>query len=77
VIYRIYTTRLTELLNLFPVVAVIGPRQVGKSTLVLSEAISRGRRYITLDDLTSRTLAEQDPLALLEQPGPILSVKTH
>ena len=70
-IYRIYTTRLTELLDLFPVVAVIGPRQVGKSTLVLSEAISRGRRYITLDDLTSRTLAEQDPLALLDQMGPI------
>lgn len=59
------------MLDLFPVVAVIGPRQVGKSTLVLSEEISRGRRYITLDDLTSRTLAEQDPLALLDQTGPI------
>jgi uncharacterized protein len=70
-IYRIHTTRLVEMLNLFPVVAVIGPRQVGKSTLVLSEEIARGRRYITLDDLTSRTLAEQDPLALLDQPGPI------
>lgn len=70
-IYRIHTKRLIEMLNLFPVVAVIGPRQVGKSTLVLSDEISRGRRYITLDDLTSRTLAEQDPLALLDQPGPI------
>ncbi len=70
-IYRIYATRLLEMLNLFPVVAVIGPRQVGKSTLVLSEGISRGRQYITLDDLTSRTLAEQDPLALLDKPGPI------
>jgi predicted AAA+ superfamily ATPase len=70
-IYRIYTTRLLEMLNLFPVVAVIGPRQVGKSTLVLSEGISRGRQYVTLDDLTSRTLAERDPLALLDKPGPI------
>lgn len=70
-IYRVHTTRMVEMLNLFPVVAVIGPRQVGKSTLVLGEEISRGRRCITLDDLTSRTLAEQDPLALLNQTGPI------
>jgi predicted AAA+ superfamily ATPase len=70
-IYRVFTTRFLEMLNLFPVVAVIGPRQVGKSTLVLSEEISRGRQYITLDDLTSRTLAEQDPLALLDRTGPI------
>jgi predicted AAA+ superfamily ATPase len=70
-IYRVYTTRLTEMLNFFPVVAVIGPRQVGKSTLILSEEISRGRRYTTLDDLTSRSLAQQDPLALLDQPAPL------
>jgi len=59
------------MLDLFPVVAVIGPRQVGKSTLVLSEPIARNRRYITLDDLASRTLAQKDPLALVEQPGPV------
>lgn len=70
-IYRIYTARLLEMLNSFPVVAVIGPRQVGKSTLVLSKEISRGRQYVTLDDLTSRTFAERDPLALLEQTGRI------
>lgn len=70
-IQRIWARRLSELLDLFPVVAVIGPRQVGKSTLVLSEPIARNRRYITLDDLTSRTLAQKDPLALVEQPGPV------
>lgn len=70
-IARVHTQRLLDMLDLFPVVAVIGPRQVGKSTLVLSEPIARNRRYITLDDLTSRTLAEKDPLALVEQPGPI------
>lgn len=70
-IYRAHTARLVEMLNLFPVIAVIGPRQVGKSTLVLSEEISRGRQYVTLDDLTSRTLAEQDPRALLDQTDPI------
>ncbi|MFC1766716.1 ATP-binding protein [Planctomycetota bacterium] len=59
------------MLKLFPVVAVIGPRQVGKSTLVLSDPIAQGRQYITLDDLTSRTLAQKDPVSLLEQQGPI------
>ncbi|MBM4024087.1 MAG: ATP-binding protein [Planctomycetes bacterium] len=70
-IERVYTKRLLEMLAVFPVVAVIGPRQVGKSTLVLSEPIARNRRYVTLDDLTSRTLAEKDPLALVEQAGPL------
>jgi predicted AAA+ superfamily ATPase len=70
-IERIQTRQLLEMLNLFPVVAVIGPRQVGKSTLVLSDPICRDRSYITLDDLASRSLAERDPLALLEQAGPV------
>jgi len=70
-IERIYTQRLLEMLNLFPVVAVIGPRQVGKSTLVLSDPISRGRHYVTLDELASRTLAQKDPISLLEQKGAI------
>jgi uncharacterized protein len=70
-IERIYKNKLLNMLDVFPVVAVIGPRQVGKSTLVLSEPISQNRQYITLDDLTSRTLAERDPLTLLEQPGPL------
>jgi predicted AAA+ superfamily ATPase len=59
------------MLDLFPVVAVIGPRQVGKSTLVLSEPIAKDRHYITLDDLASRALAQKDPVSLLEQKGPI------
>lgn len=60
-----------EMLEFFPVVAVIGSRQVGKSSFVLSEPIGRNRRYITRDDLASRALAERDPLTLLEQAGPV------
>jgi predicted AAA+ superfamily ATPase len=35
-IYRSAKTRLTQLLGQFPAVALLGPRQVGKTTLALS-----------------------------------------
>lgn len=52
-------------------VAVVGPRQVGKTTLVTMEAIGAGRRYVSLDDIGHRTLAETDPKAFLEVAGPV------
>ena len=64
-IKRVQEARLLELLGRFPVVAVIGPRQVGKSTLVQSESIGKGRSYFTLDDYDTLGLAEKDPRALL------------
>lgn len=68
---RFYTPLLQEYLDLFPVVAVVGPRQVGKSTLVTSPAIGEGRTYQTLDDLSLRSVAERDPRAFLDHPGPV------
>jgi hypothetical protein len=53
------------MLGVFPVVAVIGPRQVGKSTLVRLPDVQEGRRYLTLDDIGVRSVAEQDPDALV------------
>jgi len=50
-IKRFQESLLRELLELFPVVAVVGPRQVGKTTLVTSEGIGAGRTYLSLDDL--------------------------
>lgn len=49
---RIVTPKLTELLGEFPAVAVIGPRQVGKTTLVraLSKALSINALYIDLEN---------------------------
>lgn len=70
-IARIYESLLKEQLGIFPVVAVVGPRQVGKSTLVTGDSIGAGRRYVTLDELASRGLAERDPGSLLEGNEPI------
>jgi len=64
-IKRIQEKRLLEMLDRFPVVAVIGPRQVGKSTLVRSDSVNSGRSYFTLDDFDTLGLAEKDPRALL------------
>lgn len=64
-IERVQESRLLELLDRFPVVAVIGPRQVGKSTLVRGDRINLGRSYFTLDDFDTLGLAGKDPRAIL------------
>lgn len=51
----------------FPALLLTGPRQVGKTTL-LQMCAQKNRRYISLDDLNARRLAQQDPQ---------LFVKTH
>jgi len=70
-IQRVQEKRLVDLLDRFPVVAVIGPRQVGKSTLVQRPNIGSGRKYITLDDYDALGLAEKDPKAFLTSSTPI------
>ena len=56
----------------FPVVLVTGPRQAGKTTL-LRHLCEAGRRYVTLDDLVLRALAQDDPALFLERfPPPLL-----
>jgi uncharacterized protein len=70
-ISRIYVDSVREMLDVFPVVAVVGSRQVGKTTLVTQTDVAAGRHYVTLDDLASRRLAESDPEALVSQAGPI------
>ena len=55
------------MLEVFPVVAVVGPRQVGKSTLVQEPEIGQGRHYRTLDDISTRGLAQSDPTAFLSK----------
>lgn len=55
--------------KLFPVLLVIGPRQVGKTTLLqhLSREI---RSYITLDDPMLAELAREDPALFLQRFEP-------
>lgn len=63
-IERSQLTPLAEMLKCFPVVAVIGPRQVGKSTLVQHPQLAADRAYRTLDDLFTFDQAGKDPLSL-------------
>lgn len=56
----------------FRVLMLTGPRQVGKTTL-LQHLCSPDRRYVTLDDPTVRTLANEDPALFLQRfPPPLL-----
>lgn len=71
--YRLQTKMLLKYLKLFPVVAVSGPRQVGKSTLVQSKEILKAghRKYYTLDSFDVLELAKNEPESLIKQEGPI------
>ena len=61
-----YINRLAErkfqlLNNMFQVVLVCGPRQVGKTTMLSHVSGENNRTYVTLDDLDDRALAINDP----------------
>src|SRR5207237_872315 len=56
-------------LSLYPVVAVMGARQVGKSTLCESVAKEHGLVFRTLDDADVREQAVKDSAGLLASLG--------
>ena len=49
----------------FPVLLLTGPRQVGKTTLLMMCA-DDGRNYVTLDDLDARDMARSDPALFIK-----------
>lgn len=56
----------------FPAVLVMGPRQVGKTT-ILKNCESNSRTYVSLDSLDNRALAQNDPAMFLQNfPAPVL-----
>lgn len=54
-----------------PVVAVHGPRTVGKSTLVRTLASAAGREVIDLDDPETREAVESSPVAFARAESPV------
>ena len=52
----------------FPAILLTGPRQTGKTTMLqmLAKKENIGRRYITLDDLVAREMAQNDPALFLQ-----------
>jgi len=53
----------------FPVVLVTGPRQVGKTTMLMKIA-EKGRGYVTLDDPNARNMAINEPGLFLQRYEP-------
>ena len=60
---RLLSTKLIEMAGFYPVVTLIGPRQSGKTTLVM-EAFP-DKEYVSLEDIDNREFAKSDPREFL------------
>ena len=71
-ISRHMEARILELSKSYSAILVTGPRQAGKTTMLrsLSEKENIGRKYVTLDDLTERDMAKNDPALFLQLHRP-------
>lgn len=60
----------------FSAILITGPRQVGKTTMLkkLMEDENIGRAYVTLDDLTERQMAKNDPAMFFQLHKPPLFI---
>lgn len=65
-----------QLTDQYPAIMIVGPRQVGKTTMLehLIEIEGRGREKITLDDLSDRELAKTDPKMFFQLHKPPLLI---
>lgn len=63
-IKRQISQKLREMAKKFPIVAVVGPRQSGKTTLVKN--IFPKFRLVSLEDLDNRAFADKDPRGFLD-----------
>lgn len=65
-----------ELNEQYPVLLLTGPRQVGKTTMLehLIEVEGKGRKKVSLDDLTLRELAKTDPKMFFQLYHPPLLI---
>ena len=65
-----------ELTQQYPAIMIVGPRQVGKTTMLehLMSEEGRGRKKVTLDDLAERELAKTDPKMFFQIHKPPLLI---
>jgi predicted AAA+ superfamily ATPase len=63
IIKRVITDKILEAATEYSVVAIVGPRQSGKTTL--AQVAFPGHRYISLEDFDMRAVAESDPRKFL------------
>jgi len=63
-IERNIAKEINELMLVYPVIALTGPRQSGKTTLLKS--MFKDYRYVSLENPDNRLFAEQDPNGFLE-----------
>ena len=69
---RTLEKRILKVSEQFPALLLTGPRQVGKTTLLL-HLLEPERGYVSLDDLALRALANEDPALFLQRfPPPVL-----
>jgi uncharacterized protein len=61
---RAITSKIITLLEKFPIIAITGPRQSGKTTL--SKIVRPNYKYVNLENLSDREFAKTDPLGFLE-----------
>ena len=54
----------------YPVILLAGPRQVGKTTMLMKLMEGSERSYVTLDNLSERALAKSDPELFLQLHKP-------
>ncbi len=68
-IQRTLISEIPKLLSFFPALGLVGPRQVGKTTLVkaLTDSLSKPILYLDLESLNDYALLENDPQWFLEQ----------
>ncbi len=62
-IQREISKKAIELFKLFPILAITGPRQSGKTTLVKN--IFQNMDYVSLEDIDQRSIAVEDPRGFL------------
>lgn len=65
---RTINKKIKEALNTYPVVVITGARQIGKSTEVY-KFVENGYKYVSLDNIDERYLAQSDPKYFIERHG--------